>query len=40
MGKNWYTFISNLGYEILLWKGNAPKKKLRGFPHVFYILKF
>jgi hypothetical protein len=35
--KNWYTFISNLDYEILHWNGSAPKKKLRGFPHVFYI---
>jgi hypothetical protein len=37
--KNWYTFISNLDYEIQQWNGSAPKK-LRGFPHVFYILKF
>jgi hypothetical protein len=33
--KNWYTFIINLDYEILQWNGSAPKKKLRGFPHVF-----
>jgi hypothetical protein len=34
---NWYTFICNWDYEILQWNGSAPKKKLRGFPHVFYI---
>jgi hypothetical protein len=38
--KNWYTFVSDLDYEILQWNGCAPKKKLRGFPHVFYIGKF
>jgi hypothetical protein len=35
--KTWYTFITNLDYEILQWNGSVPKKKLRGFPHVFYI---
>jgi hypothetical protein len=25
------------GYGIYKGKGSAPKKKLRGFPHVFYI---
>jgi hypothetical protein len=23
--KNWYALISNIDYEILQWKGNAPK---------------
>jgi hypothetical protein len=31
--KKWYTF----DYEILQWNGRAPKKKLRGFPHVFTL---
>jgi hypothetical protein len=35
--KTWYTFISDLDYEILQWNGSVPKKKLQGFPHVLYI---
>jgi hypothetical protein len=27
---------SNVYYEILQWKGSAPKKKVGGFPNVFH----
>jgi hypothetical protein len=30
--KSWYTFISNLDYEILQWDGSAPKKNCEDFP--------
>jgi hypothetical protein len=35
--KNWYTFISNLDYEILHWIGGAPKKKCEGFPCFLHL---
>jgi hypothetical protein len=38
--KNWYTFISNLDYEILQWNGSAPKKKIARVSPCFLHLKF
>jgi hypothetical protein len=33
-------FIGTMARESTMDKMSAPKKKLRGFPHVFYIWKF
>jgi hypothetical protein len=40
MGQGIVHFIGTMARESTLIKMSAPKKKIQGFPHVFYIWKF
>jgi hypothetical protein len=40
MGQEMGHFIGTMARDSTMDKMSAPKKKLRGFPHVFYFEKF